>query len=68
MHPHVLREMAELIAKPLSVIFEKSHRIGEVPVDWRKSNVTPVFKKDKEEEPGNYKPVSLTSVPGKVME
>ena len=68
MHPHVLREMAELIAKPLSVIFEKSHRIGEVPVDWRKSNVTPVFKKGKKEDPGNYKPVSLTSVPGKVME
>ncbi|GAB0209450.1 mitochondrial enolase superfamily member 1 [Grus japonensis] len=36
--------------------------------DWRKANVTPVFKKGKKEDPGNYRSVSLTSIPGKVME
>jgi len=25
---------------------------GDVPEDWRKDNVTPVFEKDKKEEPG----------------
>ncbi|PKU36417.1 rna-directed dna polymerase from mobile element jockey-like [Limosa lapponica baueri] len=45
-----------------------SWRTGEVPEDWRKANITPVFKKGKMEDPGNYRPVSLTSVPGKVME
>ncbi|PKU30008.1 rna-directed dna polymerase from mobile element jockey- hypothetical protein [Limosa lapponica baueri] len=44
-----------------------SWRTGEVPEDWRKASVTPVFKKGKED-PGNYRPVSLTSIPGKVME
>jgi len=39
-----------------------------VPEDWRRANVTPVFKKGKKEDPGNYRPVSLTSIPGKVME
>ena len=33
----------------------------------RKASVTPVFKKG-EEGPGNYRPVSLTSVPRKMME
>ncbi|PKU39174.1 rna-directed dna polymerase from mobile element hypothetical protein [Limosa lapponica baueri] len=45
MHPRVLRELAEVTAGPLSTIFEKSWRTREVPEDWRKANVTPVFKK-----------------------
>ncbi|TRZ15395.1 hypothetical protein HGM15179_011709 [Zosterops borbonicus] len=51
----------------LSITFERSWRTGEVPEDWRKANVTSVFKMSWKEDPGNYRPVSLTSVPGKVM-
>jgi len=36
--------------------------------DWSKASVTPIFKKGKEEDPGNYRPVSFTSIPAKMME
>lgn len=31
------------------------------------ANVFSIIKKDRKEDPGNYKPVSFTSAPGKVM-
>ena len=44
-HPRVLRELAEELPKPLSIIYQQSQLSGEVPVDWWLANVTPIYKK-----------------------
>ncbi|KFQ20788.1 hypothetical protein N332_07136, partial [Mesitornis unicolor] len=67
-HARVLSELAEELAKPLSIIYQQSWLTGEVPVNWRLANMAPIYKKSWKEDLRNYRPVSLTSVPGKVME
>jgi len=64
----VLRELPEELAKPLSIIYQQSWLTGEVQDNWRIASVTPIYRKDWKEDPRNYRPVSLTSVLGKIME
>ena len=66
--PFILKELSTEIFFPLSVSFQRSLNEGLVPSDWKLANVTPIFKKGSKFEPGNYRPVSLTSILCKVME
>jgi hypothetical protein len=64
----LLQEVAWEISPALTILFRKSMAEGSVPADWRRANVTPIFKKGSKSDPGNYRPVSLTSICGKLME
>ena len=48
--------------RPFTIIFNKSLSEGVVPDSWKEAEVVPIFKKRKRDDPGNYRPVSLTSV------
>ncbi|CAL4087000.1 unnamed protein product, partial [Meganyctiphanes norvegica] len=67
-HPKVLKECAANLALPLFLIFRHSLDSGFLPLDWKLANVTPIYKKGVKSDPLNYRPISLTSVPCKVME
>jgi hypothetical protein len=67
-HPQVLKACHETIAVPLALIFYKSLQEGEIPDKWRDANVTPLHKKGSRLDPANYRPVSLTSIPCKILE
>ena len=67
-YPRVLHAMKQELSTPLSIIFNKSLEEGVVPLEWKNTNVTPIFKKGSKTEPGNYRPVSLTSAVCRVME
>jgi len=49
---------AAQIAEPLSIIFQKSYDAGELPTVWTTATVTPVYKKGKRTDPGNYRPTT----------
>ena len=67
-HSRVVVETQEQLVGPLTIIFNKSLSEGVVPDSWKEAEVVPIFKKGKRDDPGNYRPVSLTSVCGKIME
>ena len=66
--PRFLAALSHEISVPLSIIYNRSLREGEVPSDWRDANVSPIFKSGSRAVPGNYRPVSLTCVLCKVLE
>ena len=67
-HPQILKELSSVISKPLFLIFRDSLMTGMVPLDWRRASVVPIFKKGPKSLPSNYRPVSLTSILGKILE
>lgn len=64
----ILQANAEVLCIPLSIVFRKSLEEGVVPEDWRRGNITPIFKSGSRMTSSNYRPVSLTSIVCKIME
>lgn len=52
----------------LAQIFQQSLDSGELPFDWKVAKVIPLHKAGDKHNPNNYRPISLTSIPCKIME
>ena len=66
--PNVLKAVADGVVPHLCQIFNRSLTMAEVPQDFRSADVCPILKKSLRTDRGNYRPISLTFVPGKVLE
>jgi len=66
--PEFLKKLASVISQPLAIIFSKSVAEGIVPQEWKRANITPLCNKASRSDPGNYRPASLTSHIGKILE
>ena len=68
MSARMMKGLSEEIAPILASIFTQSLATGELPSDWTRAWITPVFKKGDRRSPANYRPVSLTCIASKLME
>jgi hypothetical protein len=57
-----------MIVEQVTLVLNGSLTGGRVSADWKTSNVKPIYKKGLEHNPGNYRPVFLTSVSYKLMD
>ena len=64
----ILRECREQLVEPIWEIITSSLKEGRVPKEWKRASIVPIYKGGKRTEPLNYRPVSLTSVVGKLCE
>ena len=68
LHPRVLKELATELCPVFAHLFQQSIDTGEIPKEWSLANIWPLFKKSDRSLACNYRPVSLTCVPCKLLE
>ena len=68
-HPYILKNFSTSVVKPLVLIFNLSLTQMKLPTIWKKAIVSPLYKKKGSRILAiNYRPISLTSIPCKLLE
>ena len=68
LHPRVLYELKDVICPILCIIINLSFKFEILPVVWKTSVVSAIYKKGNKESVSNYRPISLTCICCKIME
>ena len=66
--PKFLQLGANELSTNLTLIFNKSLSLGAFPDQLKIAKVIPVYKADSKQEHGNYRPISLLPIIGKIFE
>ena len=66
--PKLVKLAGSAILPSLTSMFCLSETIHKVPDLWKRAKISAIYKKEDETHKNNYRPISLQSVPGKVME
>lgn len=64
----LLKKTCSTVAKPLCLLFNRSHNECHFPSPWKSGSIMPLHKKGPSELPSNYRPISLLSCVGKIDE
>ena len=64
----MLKNIHSELEKPLHLLFRKFLDEGTVPNDWKMANVSPIHRNGNKKLTSNFRPVSLTSMMGKLLE
>ena len=64
----ILKECAESLSEPLSILFQSSLDQGIFPTSWKDAQVSAIFKQIDRQIKTNYRPISLLSCMSKVLE
>ena len=68
LHPRVLKELATQLGPVFAHLFQQLIGTGEIPKEWSLANICPLFKKSDRSLACNYRLVSLTCVPCKLLQ
>ena len=60
--------LGETVPSPLASLFTSSFKTSAVPLKWKTAKLTIEYKIDDETGRGNYRPLSIVSVPSKILE
>ena len=64
----VVRDVGDLVAKPLAMIFNSSLENCIFPDSWKLARVTPIFKSGVKKDVNSYRPTSVISVSSRILE
>ena len=64
----ILKDGAEILCKPLSVLFEKIYNSKQIPVQWKVAKIIPLHKKGSKMNIENYRPISNLCSVSKIFE